>query len=262
MKAVCPLPVVPVRAEPGHRSEMVTQILFGESFSVTEEKGEWALVEIDADQYTGWIDRRHLFPLTEEYIERSASRTLYFLDDPAGICHRMPDKSPMLLSKGSSLSLFHDGYFHLGDRVYHTAAHCHPFPKKFHETRVSGVALSYLNAPYLWGGRSSMGVDCSGLVQVVYKMCGMNLPRDAWQQAAYGQTVDFVDEAQPGDLAFFDSPAGDIVHVGIILSPGKIIHASGRVKIDALDHNGIFSTEENGYTHSLRIIRRLSSDKS
>ena len=115
----------------------------------------------------------------------------------------------------------------------------------------------YEGTRYIWGGENRFGIDCSGLVQVVYHSCGLDLPRDAAQQSLEGETIDFVDEVLPGDLAFFDNPAGEIIHVGIIIGPGKILHASGQVKIDNIDHNGIFSVDQGIYTHSLRIIKRF-----
>ncbi|MFM7813326.1 MAG: C40 family peptidase [Flavobacteriales bacterium] len=122
--------------------------------------------------------------------------------------------------------------------------------------------MSYLGAPYLWGGRTILGIDCSGFSQVVYRILGQSIPRDAWQQAGLGEEVSFVDEAQPGDLAFFDNAEGKIIHVGLILDrledSLRIIHASGMVRIDTLDHQGIFNQETGEYSHNLRIIKRLS----
>jgi cell wall-associated NlpC family hydrolase len=163
----------------------------------------------------------------------------------------------LLLGKGSHIPLTVGSTFHLGQKVYTTISKTRAIPKKFSAVKVAATAMDYLNVPYLWGGRSILGVDCSGLVQVVYHMCGLDMPRDAAQQSLKGKTIDFVDEVHPGDLAFFDNPSGEIIHVGIIVEPGKILHASGQVKIDKIDHNGIFSVNQGIYTHSLRIIKRL-----
>ncbi|NTW32657.1 MAG: C40 family peptidase, partial [Bacteroidetes bacterium] len=118
-------------------------------------------------------------------------------------------------------------------------------------------AYMYLDAPYLWGGRSPFGIDCSGFVQMVYKLIGIRLPRDASQQASQGTTINFLSEAVPGDIAFFDNEDGIIVHTGIIINNGQIIHASGRVRIDNLDHEGIFQVKTKKYTHKLRLIKRI-----
>ena len=115
----------------------------------------------------------------------------------------------------------------------------------------------YLNAPYLWGGKTPFGIDCSGFTQMVYKLNGFALPRDAYQQAEIGETLSFVEEAEPGDLAFFDDDEGNIIHVGMVLEQGTIIHASGKVRIDALDHQGIYNKELKNYSHKLRLIKKI-----
>ena len=118
----------------------------------------------------------------------------------------------------------------------------------------------YLKAPYVWGGKSIFGLDCSGLVQQLYGLVGIQLPRDARQQVEHGQPVHFVVQARPGDLAFFDNAEGRIVHVGLVLEEGRILHAHGEVRIDPLDHNGIYNKDLGRYTHKLRIIRRLLAE--
>jgi len=117
--------------------------------------------------------------------------------------------------------------------------------------------MMYLNAPYLWGGRSPFGIDCSGFTQVIYKLNGFKLPRDASQQATIGETLSFIEESESGDLAFFDNEEGNIIHVGIMLENNNIIHASGKVRIDKIDHQGIFNSETNTYSHRLRLIKKI-----
>ena len=117
-------------------------------------------------------------------------------------------------------------------------------------------AFLYLNAPYLWGGKTPFGVDCSGFTQMVYKLNGYVLQRDASQQALEGEPLSFIEESQPGDLAFFDNEEGRIIHVGIIMENNYIIHASGKVRIDRLDHLGIYNAETNRHTHRLRVIKK------
>jgi len=257
MNAICPLSQVPVRVEPSDRSEMVTQILFGETFSILEERGNWLLVRIHLDNYEGWIDRKQSMQVTDEFIEKTKISSNHIITDKTAVCYCKNDSTFLLLGKGCRLPLSTGSTFHLGHNIYTTISKTKAIPKKFSASKVASTALDYMNVPYLWGGRSIMGVDCSGLVQVVYHMCGLDLPRDSSQQAGKGNAIDFVDEALPGDLAFFDNPAGEIIHVGIIIGPGKILHASGQVKIDKIDHNGIFNTEQGIYTHSLRIIKRF-----
>jgi cell wall-associated NlpC family hydrolase len=257
MNAICQLSQVPVRFEPSDRSEMVTQILFGETFSILEERGNWLLVRMHPDGYEGWIDRKQCMQVTDDFIEKTNISPNHIITDKTAVCYCKNDSTYLLLGKGCQLPLSSGSTFHLGHKTYTTISKTKAIPKKFSVTKVAATALDYMNVPYLWGGRSIMGVDCSGLVQIVYRICGLNLPRDSSQQAQKGKVIDFVDEALPGDLAFFDNPAGEIIHVGIIIEPGKILHASGQVKIDKIDHNGIFSNELGTYTHSLRILKRL-----
>lgn len=257
MNAICPLSQVPVRFEPSDRSEMVTQILFGETFSILEERGNWLLIRMHLDNYEGWIDRKQSLHITDEFMEKANNGSTHIITDKTAECYSKEDSTFLILGKGCQLPLFSGNIFHLGNKAYTTISKSKIIPSKFSVSKITGTAMDYLNVPYLWGGRSIMGVDCSGLVQMVYHMCGLDLPRDSAQQALNGKTIDFVDEVRPGDLAFFDNPSGEIIHVGIILGPGKILHASGQVKIDNIDHNGIFSIDQGAYTHSLRIIKRL-----
>ena len=125
------------------------------------------------------------------------------------------------------------------------------------KSRLIDTALSYLNAPYLWGGKTPFGIDCSGFTQMVYKINGYSLLRDASQQATQGEALSFIEESEPGDLAFFDNADGDIVHVGIIMKDNHIIHAHGKVRIDRLDHTGIYNAERNIHTHKLRVIKKI-----
>lgn len=257
MNAICPLAQIPVRIDPSDKSEMVTQVLFGETFNIQEEKGNWLLIQTHVDTYEGWIDRKQAHIVTPEFIEKTKSSTTHVVAEKTLVCYCKNDSTFILLGKGCHLPLLANNTFHLGEKVYTTTGKGKAIPKKFNASKIAETAMDYLNTPYLWGGRSIMGIDCSGLVQVVYHMRGLDLPRDAAQQAVYGDAIDFIDEAMPGDLAFFDNPSGEIIHVGIIIEPGKILHASGQVRIDNIDHNGIYNVEKGSYTHSLRILKRL-----
>ena len=117
--------------------------------------------------------------------------------------------------------------------------------------------MRYLNAPYLWGGRSPFGIDCSGFTQLVFKFAGIKLQRDAYQQGGQGSIINFIEEVQPGDLAFFSNDEGAIIHVGIMLKDNRIIHSSGKVRIDKIDHFGIYNAETKKHSHLLKLIKRM-----
>lgn len=235
------LPLVPGRKEPSDRSEMVTQLMFGESYRVLEKSKKWILVRNGSDDYECWIDRKQHFEVNE----------------PLELAERVETITSTLKTMEGEITLpmgarVHRGEFKIGDLKYNYTGQI-----AGQKAEPTTFALALLGAPYLWGGKSVLGVDCSGFVQVVYDCCGISLPRDAYQQAEKGESVDFVDTAEPGDIAYFDNDEGQITHVGILLGKGKIIHASGSVRIDSIDHQGIFNTKQKTYTHKLRIIKRV-----
>ncbi|MFM7310155.1 MAG: C40 family peptidase, partial [Flavobacteriales bacterium] len=240
----CNLPVIPMRFEPNDRSEMTSQILFGERFEILDQQGKWHLVRTLHDQYEGWIDSKQ----QGEGVDHPSND---WVSSPAAIFLESVSGQRILIPGGSLLR----ESFDIAGNTFTTAANSAAL-------HLRDVAMSYLGAPYLWGGRTILGIDCSGFSQVVYRILGQSIPRDAWQQAGLGEEVSFVDEAQPGDLAFFDNAEGKIIHVGLILDrledSLRIIHASGMVRIDTLDHQGIFNQETGEYSHNLRIIKRLS----
>ena len=247
---ICNLAVIPLRAEASDKSEMVSQILFGEAFEITEWTDKWAKVITANDRYEGWIGRLQFVMLGHiayKSLRQAPSPITYRAVTQAW---KKPDNSILYLPAGSSL-------------VFLKGTTCHILNEKFEiigeigETESLDIAAkSFLNTPYLWGGRTHYGIDCSGFTQAVFKLQGVDLRRDAYMQAEQGKAVDFLTEAKLGDLAFFDNAEGRITHVGIMLNSGQIIHASGRVKIDSIDSEGIYSEELKRYTHKLRIIKR------
>lgn len=252
------LSIIPVRKEPSEKSEMVTQILFGEHFEMREQMVGWTNIKLSYDGYEGWIDTKMITPLQSRTVRKIEKNAIAVTSDIITIIPVNEEQNLMLVA-GSTLpvwrpylkqfSIFQDTFYAAGNVIYGEI--------KDPRTLAINQALKYFNAPYLWGGRTPFGVDCSGLTQVIYKMIGIKLPRDASEQVKMGTALSFVDEAQPGDLAFFDDEEGNIVHVGIIWKRNKIIHASGKVRIDNVDQFGIFNVDTNRYTHKMRVMKRI-----
>lgn len=247
---ICNLAIVPMRAEPSDRSEQVSQLLFGEVFEILEWKDKWVQIKTTIDSYTGWIDRLQ-FTMLGHIAYNDLQR------EPAPLTYRavtqawkIADNSIIYLAAGSSLAFLQGTTSYIGNQKFEIIGE---IGAKDH---MANVARSYLNAPYLWGGRTHFGIDCSGYTQVVFRLCGLFLQRDASQQALQGELVESLAQTKLGDLAFFNNPEGRITHVGIILNNGQIIHASGKVKIDIIDEDGIWSEELKRYTHKLHSIRR------
>ncbi len=235
-KGICIVTVAPVRAEGSDKAEIVTEILFGESADILEVNKNWTRIKMHYDGYEGWMDTKQLKPVTGEELEK---RKITVVTE---------DFSSVLMNDGKTL-------LSMGSEV--------EFPvvasRRSHDLResIALAAKEFLNVPYLWGGKSFFAVDCSGFTQLVYKIHGIKLPRDTYQQAEAGVPLNFVEESQPGDLAFFENPEGKIIHVGIMLDNQRIIHASGKVRIDILDSTGIFNKEMNKHTHKLRVIKNV-----
>jgi cell wall-associated NlpC family hydrolase len=240
MKKSVIMSVAPLRREPSDKSEMVSQALFGERVEVLEEQQKWSMVRMEADGYEGWIDNKQLGAISNE-------SEMTTLRNALTRC-TLDNGTEVWLPAGAMVSshVITDSI----QEAWNGSA-----------TDIERCALQFLNAPYLWGGRTVLGIDCSGFTQLVMRLNGITLPRDAYQQAELGNTINFVEEAQTGDLAFFDNSEGRIVHVGIVLMNSNagvtIIHASGCVRIDSLDHQGIFNQSLGEYTHKLRIIKRV-----
>jgi gamma-D-glutamyl-L-lysine dipeptidyl-peptidase len=231
--AICSVAAAPVRKEDAHRSEMVHQLLFGETVKILEEKEGWFRVQGTYDGYEGWITQHMLTEIDKEIAEAKVS----FVS--TGLCNKL--MTPDGLVKDTN-------YTYEGDH--------RRVGEKFDTDLLLQIVHPWLNAPYLWGGRSFMGVDCSGFVQVVFKILGIPLLRDAYQQATEGQKVDNLTDAIIGDLAFFVNENDRIIHVGILLSDKEIIHASGKVRIDPIDEKGIINKDTKQRTHTLHSIRR------
>ena len=253
--------VVPIRAEASHQSEMVSQLLFGELGEITEGNpqlvsGSFVKIKSKLDGYEGWCQSAQLARVPEELANQYTSAiTADYLNliEVNGTNMQLPFGVSLGLFRNQQLKL--EGY----QFAYHGQL-THPENNLVTAEKIKGIASLFLNTPYLWGGRSLFGIDCSGFVQQVYRYFNIVLPRDAYQQAEIGSDIAFLAESKCGDLAFFDNPAGRITHVGILLSESQIIHASGKVRVDSIDQAGILNTDTGERTHSLRLIKRYSGE--
>jgi cell wall-associated NlpC family hydrolase len=252
---ICRVAVAHVRAEAGDRSEMSSQLLFGDHVEVLEKEERWWKIKNAYEGYEGWMDFRQLAMIPQdEYLKNNECKDLVPLQIDNTLVAE--DGSKYYLSAGSSLPQLQDGFCKLADQKYQLLFSPTQAPEAPEREMIRQTALFFQNVPYLWGGRTIFGLDCSGFVQTVYKINGVKLRRDAWQQAEDGTLVGFLPEVQLGDLAFFDNEEGRITHVGLMLSPNEIIHSSGKVRIDPIDDQGIYNKELGKYSHKLRIIKR------
>jgi len=246
------LSIVPMRNEATDKSEMVNQVIFGEHFKVLEIRKKWSKIRLAHDSYEGWICNKQWIEIEEDIYKQLDKEVATITTDILDIITKTHHQ-PIVI--GSILPSYKSGHALINNEMYQFDGLTTPgFIKK---DKLVENALMYLNAPYLWGGRSPLGIDCSGFTQMVYRLQGVDLPRDAYQQAEVGTTLSFVEESEPGDLAFFDNAEGKITHVGIILEDNHIIHASGKVRIDRIDQQGIFNTEIGNHTHKLRLIKSI-----
>lgn len=253
MFGISKLAIIPLRAESSHRSEIVSQLLFGEHFQIMEVSAnkEWHRIKNQFDGYEGWIDSKQSFEITEDEFENLSAQASILTTD---LIEYVAAKDHLLTTVplGSLMNFLSIDSINLEQFVFEGQS----VNQVQDKAKLIDTAFLYLNTPYLWGGRTPFGIDCSGFTQMVYKLNGFKLERDASQQALQGEPLSFIEESEAGDLAFFDNDEGVITHVGIIMQDNYIIHSSGKVRIDRLDHLGIFNPETQRHTHKLRVIKK------
>ncbi len=248
-EGICTSGFIPLRAEPAESAEMVSQLVFGEGYRVLEEISGWLRIEMKTDSYTGWIDGSLFTPAEEGFEPDSLVISPLARLEPEGAGH------PILLPAGSLLPALEGDMIRIRNRSYRFEGE-RMVPGEAQE-RFREAALQVISVPYIWGGRSGFGFDCSGLTQYMCLLRNISMPRDSSEQAGIGQTLSFPHEAGEGDLAFFDNEEGVIIHVGIFLETGQLLHAHGEVRIDPIDQQGIFNRDKQRYTHTLRLIKHL-----
>lgn len=247
--AYCIVSISPIRAEASDRAEMVSQLLFGEIVQIEEILSPWCKIKSYMDNYSGYIDLKHVYFLSEKEVNRWLDGIGLLTDLQ---CRIKTPWGEQRLVKGSHIPFEFTPEFMIGNHQFQFLDQ--PVQQRFSDTYEH--ALIYINTPYLWGGKTPFGIDCSGLTQMVFRFHEINLPRDANQQVDYGQLIDFED-IERGDLAFFANTQGRIIHVGICGDENSIVHASGWVRIDRLNSDGIIHATTGLQTHQLHSIKRM-----
>ena len=252
MFGICNLAMIPLRFEASDKSEIVSQVLFGEHFEILEQLKQWSHIKMQYDGYEGWVDSKQFQLISETSFNQLSTEAIILNADLIEYI-TAPSNLLIPIPLGASLSFLNHNDINTSNFDFEGIK---TSGEKNKECLIN-TAFMYLNAPYLWGGKTPFGIDCSGFTQMVYKLNGYKLLRDASQQSTQGEALSFIEESQPGDLAFFDNEEGNIIHVGIIMDDNYIIHASGKVRIDRLDHLGIYNAEINKHTHKLRVIKKI-----
>lgn len=250
--------ILPVRSESRESSEMVTQLLFGETCIVREVDNSFVRIENTSDAYTGWVDKKMLTEISEDDYNRLENSPMFRTNIAMADTFCLSERSMYHLSLGSRLPFFsHEtNKFEIAGKTFQIHPSFVNYITTYSKENIVPVAMLFLNSPYLWGGKNVLGIDCSGFVQVVYSLNGYTLPRDASDQVRKGQEINSLEEAEVGDLLFFEKQE-KITHVGIYLGDDKVIHASGKVRVDKVDMQGIYNEEISEYTHKLASIRSI-----
>ncbi len=250
---ICLQTLIALRNEPSETAEMISQILFGELYEIINYNDNWVQIKLTNDSYQGWVDKKLVSKINNKDLKELKALEKIYTNNAFTYIKKEKSSQPIPIVAGSEIYLTKNKTIQIQNNTFLA----NEIDKQNNEISISEVALRFINAPYLWGGKSLLGIDCSGLMQILYITQGISIPRDASDQAKLGNNVSFISEAKTGDLAFFDNEEGDIIHVGMFMDSSTIIHASGWVRIDPIDHQGIYKLEEEKYSHKLRIIKRI-----
>lgn len=276
MKGIVLYSVLPLRAEAREGAEQLTQLLFGETCEILRTEGRWTEIINDADGQQGWVDAKMMVAMNDEeaatYTKQLAETTA-FVRMPMAFAVSRNNQTTIPLTAGTRLCNYHVskenaqiGVFEALGVEFHidpTMVMTQYMPLNRDSLMLLGRFL--LNAPYLWGGKNALGMDCSGLTQILLSMMGVRVKRNASEQAQQGEPVASLAESKACDLAFFDHGDGKVTHVGILLGNGTIMHCSGRVKVEKITEEGILSSENNALynvgevSHLLHSIRRFKA---
>ena len=247
------LGVIPLRKEPKDQSEIVSQVLFGQHFKILEVKPKWINIELASDNYQGWICAKQYHEITYEDYDNLSINDFPLVAESFSSIKDLQTNELIPVPMGAILPYFHQGNLKIRNKKFnYSGVLASKDPKD-----IVSYAKQLINAPYLWGGKSILGIDCSGFTQLIYGLCGITLPRDAYQQIELGEEIDF-SAIECNDLVFFENDKGRIHHVGIALGNNQIIHASGNVRIDELSTQGIIHNTSKKVTHKYHSVKRLS----
>ncbi|MDH5382788.1 MAG: C40 family peptidase [Cyclobacteriaceae bacterium] len=254
-KGICRHSIIPVRAEPDHRSEMVSQLLFGEHYTIVDisKNGEWLQIETYYDLYKGWLARNQHTLISDDYFDQINHSDYKICTDISSTI--LFGRLPLTILIGSIIPIADNELFKMEEKLAFTG-NSKSLSQKRDTDFIKSVAVKYINVPYLWGGKSPFGIDCSGFTQMVFKIAGFKLPRDSSQQIKLGKQVSF-EEIKCGDLVFTHNKEDKIDHVGIVLDSNTVIHSSGKVRVDEIRKEGIYNEKSNSLTHFNPLFQRV-----
>ncbi len=251
MFGICNLSICALRQEADNHSNMTNQVLFGETFEIIEKDKNWSKIKLSYDGFEGFIQNNQYLEISKIIFDEY--QTEIYSNELVSVAHNENDR--LYILAGAHLPKYHIATFEIDNKSYsykgEIALSSNP------KTELVEIATSFLNTPFLNGGKSVFGIDASNFVQMVYKLWGYRLPREVDKQSKHGETLSFIMESEAGDLAFFDDEQGNICHVGIVMDNDCIIHSYGRVRIDKLDQTGIYNIDNQKHTHKLRMIKRI-----